>query len=220
MALVRLALCLIATLITADVARAGLFTVPVEPTPLPRQEVFSKNEAFVIVVDPKQDQSTIYAASDRSQSLWSIPGVLKSDVRRILLADSGSVVALISDGASANPEPSQVQGVRLIDREGRTRSYTISEFIQNPSFAYFCGPTSILWVDVVEDHGDRFTIRTTDGKQHTLEYTAAPRTGRWQKVVIAGVFCGVLIFFVRTVLRRRPAVEPAVVVPVETAVPA
>jgi hypothetical protein len=204
----RLPLCLIALLAHAAAARATVFTMPTEPTPLPRQEVFSKNGAFVLVVDPEAQRSVVYAANDRTLPMWSIPGVLKTDVRRILLADSGSVVALIRDGAGANGDPARPEGVRLLDRNGASWSYEIAVFNDKPALSYGCGPTTVNWFDAVIDHGDRFVIRTLDGKEHSLDYTATPRRARWPELIGAGVIGGVLLFLVRIMWRRPAAKRP------------
>jgi hypothetical protein len=215
-----LSLCLPVLLLGAGQALAGLPGSMITPTPIPRQEVFSKNEAFVLVVDPELQRNSVYAASDRTRPLWSFPGVLKSDVRWILLADSGLVVALVGNGDSTSSDPSRVGGVRLIDREGKTRSYDTTAFIEKPPLTYGCGPASVRWFDAVEDRGDRFVIRTADGEEHTLEYTTAPPNRRWYVIAIAGVFCGILLYFANTALRRPPAAEPTLAEPNETAAPA
>jgi hypothetical protein len=105
-----LSLCLPVLLLGAGSARAGVPGSMITPTPIPRQEVFSKNEAFVLVVDPELQRNSVFAAGDRTRPLWSIPGVLKSDVRWILLADSGSVVALIGNGEGSANDPARVEG--------------------------------------------------------------------------------------------------------------
>lgn len=210
-----LSLCL-SVLLGAGSARAGVPGSMMTPTPIPRQEVFSKNEAFVLVVDPELPQNRVYAASDRTRPLWSLPGVLKSDVRWILLADNGSVVALIGNGDSTSGDPSRVDGVRLIDRNGNTRSYESTVFIENPPFTYGCGSTTVRWFDAVEDRGSSFVIRTADGKEHTLEYTTAPRRGKLHKAAAAGVVFGVILFLARRSI-RRPAEAPAVAEPAESA---
>ena len=53
--------------------------------------------------------------------------VLKSDVERILLADDGSVVVLVLAIPPLSPDPRSAEAIRLIDRYGRQRSYTVSE---------------------------------------------------------------------------------------------
>jgi hypothetical protein len=213
----ELSLCLPVLLLSAGQALAGIPGSMIAPTPIPRQVVFSKNEAFVLVVDPELQRNSVYAASDRTRPLWSIPGVLKSDVRWILLADSGSVVALIGNGDSTSGDPSRVAGVLLIDRDGVSRSYETTAFIAKPPLTYGCGSNTVRWFDAVEDRGDRFVIRTADGKEHTLEYTTAPPNRRWYVVAIAGVICGVLLYFANLALRRPAAAEPTLA---ETAAPA
>jgi hypothetical protein len=219
MKLARFVLCLTALLVGNGATRAGTFTLPVEPNPIPRQEIFSHNGAFVLDVNPEGSGNAIYAVHDRLRPQWTLPGVLKTDVRRILLSDSGSVVALIRDVAVKWDDQGREEAIRLIDRDGRSRTYTVADFNGSPNFKFDgCSKSSLVWHDAVIDHGDHFVIRLENGKEYSLEYSTASRTGRWQKIVIAGVFCGVLVFFVRTVL-RRPPVEPVMVEPVETAGP-
>jgi hypothetical protein len=195
-------------LVCAESARAGVLASMIVPTPLPRQDVFSKNESFVLDVDPDSGRNAVYSVADRTHPLWSFPGALKSDVRRILLADTGSVVVLIGNGEGSAGDPARVEGVRIIDRSGATRSYEIWDFIAKPPLTYGCGPTTLRWFDAVTDHGDRFVIQTPDGKEHSLDYTTAPRLAKWYKVAAAGVVSGVLIFVVGRALLRRAAAKP------------
>lgn len=203
----RLVLGISAILFSAASARAGIAPAMITPTPLPRQEVYSKNEFYVLVVDPDLERSNVFATSDRSRPLWSFPGVLKTDVRRILLADSGSVVALIGNGEGS--DSTRVDGVRLIDRSGGTRSYESSSFIEQAPVTYGCGPASIRWFDAVDDHGDHFVIRTADGSQYAIDYVTGRRIGKWRIVIAAGVICGLLVFLATLAWKRPAAVRPA-----------
>jgi hypothetical protein len=208
MLVTRVGLGLSALLFVVAAARAGVPASMIAPTPLPRQDVFSKNESFVLDVDPDAGRNTVYSVADRSHPLWSFPGVLKTDVRRILLADTGAVVVLIGNGEGSASDPSRVEGVRIIDRSGATREYEVWDFIKKPPLTYGCGPTTLRWFDAVIDHGDRFVIRTPDGKDHSLDYSTAPRLAKWYKVAAAGVVSGVLIFVVGRALLRRAAAKP------------
>jgi hypothetical protein len=208
MVLARFRLGVMALLLGVTTAHAGLVSSMITPTPLPRQEVYSKNGTFVLLVNPDVERNTIFSTADRTRPLWSFPGVLKTDVRRILLSDSGSVVALISNGEGNADDPSRVEGVRLIDRDGKTRSYGVSEFVENPEFAYGCGPTSLRWFDAAEDYGDHFVIRTSDGKEYAIDYATGRRLSRWYRIAAVAVVCGVLLFLVRLVWLRSPGIRP------------
>ncbi len=196
-------------LLQAAAAQAGIAPSMITPTPLPRQEVYSRNEFYVLVVDPALERTDVFATSDRSRPLWSFPGVLKTDVRRILLADNGRVVALVGNGEGSGVDATRVEGVRLIDRDGATRSYGSSRFIEQPPLTYGCGPTSVRWFDAVEDRGNYFVIRTVDGREHAIDYTTGPRPGKWRIVIVAGVICGLLLFLAQLAWNRPAAPRPA-----------
>jgi hypothetical protein len=209
MTLARLGLCLSALVDVTGPAGAGVIGQPTEPTPIPRQDVYSHNGSFVIDVNPDGSGNAIFAANDRSRPLWTLQGVLKTDVRQILLADHGSVVALIREiPLKYGEDQGQEEAVRLIDRNGRNLSYSVTEFNKKPGFASDgCGKSSLLWHDAVIDHGDHFVIRLEDGKQYSVEYSTAPRFGKWYKIAGAGVVCGMLLFLIRRAMRRKGAVD-------------
>lgn len=181
--------------------------------PLGRHEVFSKNGAFVLDVNPEAQCNTVYAAADRTRPVWSFPGILKTDIRKILVADNGLVVALIGSSNVGEAELSRSEGVRLIGHDGRSRSHRIIEFYREPSFSYGCGNSYINWFEDVTDQGDRFVIRTTEGKEYTLDYTTVSPARRWllAGIVTALVGAGLVLLLVRPALRRRPDVGPPVV---------
>jgi len=198
-------------LVSTSTARAGIF-VPM--VPLGRHEVISKNGAFVLDVNPDAERNTIYFADDRTRPLWSFKGVLKTDVKKILLADDGSVVALIGGSEMDDGTLKRGEGVRLIDRTGATRSHDYEDFNRASTFSYGCGGNAALWFDEVIDHGDRFVIQTRDGKEHTFGYTTAAPARRWLRAAAVTAVMGVIlvVLFVRTGIRRPgdvPAVEEA-----------
>ena len=202
----RMTVCLMSVMLGADATSATILTgMPVDPVPLPRRHVFSKNEAFVLDVDATAGRNTVYRVADRSMPLWSIPGVLKSDVERILLADDGSVVVLVLAIPPLSPDPRSAEAIRLIDRYGRQRSYTVSELKTEAAPVYGC-QNSARWLDSVIDHGDRFVIRTTDGNEQAFRYsTQAPRSKRfgWWDVAASGLICGVVLARLNVILKRR-----------------
>jgi hypothetical protein len=182
--------------------------VPSGIAPLGPHEVLSRNGAFVLDVNPEAQRNTVYATADRTRPVWSFPGILKTDVRKILVADNGLVVVLIGAGDVNDTDLSRSEGVRLIGHDGTSRSHRIIEFNRDPSFSYGCGNNYVNWFEDVIDHGDHFVIRTTDRKEHSFGYTTAPRFGPWPRVVLAGLACGVLLFLVRLALRRPPTGSP------------
>lgn len=207
-------ICLMIVILGADEASASLITgMLVNPVPLPRRDVFSKNEAYVLDVNASAERNTVYRTADRSMPLWSIPGVLKSDVERILLANDGSVVVLIMAISPTSTDPTATKAMRLIDRDGKEVSYTISELKTEAAPVWGCQNTP-RWLDSITDHGDHFVIRTTDGKEQAFRYsTKLPRMKRfrWWALAVSGLICGVVLARLNVVLkRRRRGVTPPV----------
>lgn len=198
--------CLMIVILGADAALASLITgMLVNPVPLPRRDVFSKNEAYVLDVNATAGRNTVYRASDRSTPLWSIPGVLKSDVERILLANDGSVVVLIMAISPSSADPTSTKAMRLIDRDGQQLSYTISELKTEAAPVWGCQNTA-RWLDSITDYGDHFMIRTTDGKEQSFRYsTKLPRMKRfgWWTIAVSGLICGVVLARLNVALKRR-----------------
>lgn len=198
--------CLALVILGAETSSATIFTgMPVDPMPLPQRYVFSNNETYLLDVDPSAGRNTIYLAADRSIPLWSIPGVLKSDVERILLADDGLVVVLILAIPPTSPDPKSAEVMRLIDRKGKQRSYTVSDLNTDVAAVYGCQNTS-RWFDSITDHGNRFVIRTTDGREQAFRYTTESQRRKrfeWWSIAASGLVCGAVLFHLNVVIKRR-----------------
>ena len=206
LARLRVPVSLLLLLVAGGFAAGGIFP---NMTYLGRHDVFSRNGLYVLDVNPEAQSNTVYLASDRSRPLWSCPGALKTIVRKTLLADNGAVVAMIGGGDVTQDDLSGAEGIRLVDRNGATRSHRIVEFNTRPAFSYGCGGNQAIWYDDVVDHGDRFAIVMKDGTVHTFDYSTAPPQRRWLKmalpVVMAGL--GVVVLLVRVASRRSAQIE-------------
>ena len=122
--------------------------------------------------------------------------MLKTDVKKILLSDDGSVVALIGGSEMEDGTLNRAEGVRLIDRQGATRSHAYEEFYRAPTFSYGCGGNATLWFNAVVDHGDRFVIQTLDGKEYTFGYTTEAPARGWLTVAVLTAVVGLLLIVV------------------------
>jgi hypothetical protein len=190
---------------------AGVFSMP---TPLPRHEIYSQNRLFVLDVDPEANRNTIYPTADRTRRLWSFDGVLTNDVKQILLANDGAVVALIGGGDVIINDRSGAEGIRLIDRFGATRLHRMAEPRGKPTpGSYGCSGGVASWYSESIDHGDWFVIRTLDGKKHPFDYTTASPHARWWRAGGVAVGVSLLVGLLLVVLARRPPVAAPVANP-------
>lgn len=112
-----------------------------------------------------------------------MPGQLDTGVRKIVLSDDGSVVALVGGGTSVAGRGSNARGVRLLARDG---SATLHRLRTGGGTIFFeaatvgCEPAPGPWFDHVIDHGDRFVVWMPGGTNHTFPNTASRWAGPWR----------------------------------------
>jgi hypothetical protein len=171
----------------------------------------------VLEVDPRAGRNTVYAARDRTRPLWSVPGRLDTGVRKILLSDDGSVVALVGGGTSVAGRGSSARGVRLLARDASTifhRMQSGGGELLFEAATVGCEPAPGPWFDHVIDHGDRFVVWMPDGTKHTFPYTTSRWAGRWRKpVALAAAGLALILLYLSL---RRPTPAPAAATEVET----
>jgi hypothetical protein len=145
----------------------------------------------------------------------SVPVQLDTGVRKILLSDDGSVVALVGGGTSVAGRSSNARGVRLLAGDGSTAFHRLRPGGGTLFFeatAVGCEQVPGPWFDHIIDEGDRFVVWMPDGRKHTFQYSTWHWAGRWQKPVALAAAAGLALILLYLSLRRptpAPAVKPA-----------
>jgi hypothetical protein len=141
--------------------------------PPQRHDVFSRNRAFVLDVNPDTKVHTVYGVRDRGKPLWSFScGVWHFP---FLVSDDGQVVATVGWEHVQAQEIGEADAVTFWNKEGVFRSYAIRDLCPDPPKTQDVGVGPIgdfwrTWYKEVIDHGDSFTIRTTCGVEYRLRY--------------------------------------------------
>jgi hypothetical protein len=134
--------------------------------PPERHDVFSKNHAFVLDVNPQTQVHTIYATETRDKPLWTFSEPVGH--APILLSDDGTVVATIAWKHIKEENIPVAAGVQFWNKDGLFRSYSLRELCSNPPRTQDVGLGPVgefwhTWYREATDGGDRFWLRTTTG---------------------------------------------------------
>jgi hypothetical protein len=125
---------LIAVAILLGVAHRGEAYTPRDPK---RHDVFSPNGAFVLDVDPKTKQHSVYAAKDRKTPLWSFTKAVGRGP--IFLSDDGEVVAVLNWEYVTVESLEDRDCVEFYSKAGLFKSHPFSEICPNPRRSGFLG---------------------------------------------------------------------------------
>ncbi len=158
---------ILALLLTASPAFATSYAQP------KRHDVFSRNGAFVLDVNPETEVHAVYDVRDRTKPLWSFSKPVWH--YPFLVSDDGAVVVTVAwEHIQAERIDASV-GVRFWNKDGEFRSYSLADLCADPPKTQDVGIGPIgdfwrTWYTDVEDHGDGFTLRTTCGVAHRFRY--------------------------------------------------
>ncbi len=149
--------------------------------PPERHDVFSPNGLFVLDVDPKTENHTVYKVGDRAKPLWSFS-------KRVwhypfLLANDGSVVATLAWEHVRVDDLDDADCVQFWKGSGIFKSYTFAQLCPAPArtSSVGVGPVGVFWrtwyTDLQQD-GDTFRVRTTDLFEYTFSLANGSITRR------------------------------------------
>jgi hypothetical protein len=138
-----------------------------------RHDVFSRNRAFVLDVNPETRTHSVYDARDRSMPLWSF----SCDVWHFpfLLSDDGQVAATVGWNHVREQDIAAANAVTFWNKVGEFQSHALRDMCPDPPRTQDVGVGPIgtfwrTWYTDVKDHGDSFTIRTTVGVAYRFRY--------------------------------------------------
>ena len=159
---------ILALLLAASPALATSYPEP------ERHDVYSRNRAFVLDVDPKTETHTVYYAGDRTKPLWSFSKPVWH--YPFLVSDDGTVVATVSWKHVKADYLGKAVGVRFWNKDGEFRSHALGDLCPNPPKTQDVGVGPIgdfwrTWYNEVINHGDSFSLRTTRGMNYRFRYT-------------------------------------------------
>jgi hypothetical protein len=148
-----------------------------------RQDVYSRNRAFVLDVNPETDIHSLYDVRDRSTPLWTFSrGIWYGP---ILVSDDGAVVAIVAWEHVQVDDIADVKAVEFWNRSGEFRSYPLTELCPNPPKTQDVGIGPIggfwrTWHADHEDAGDGFRLMTTRCAEYVFRYSDGELTlRRW-----------------------------------------
>lgn len=199
--------------LTASPAFATSYARPV------RHDVFSRNRAFVLDVDPGTQVHTVYDARDRGTPLWSFScGVWHFP---FLVSDDGRVVAVVSWMHVKAEDIAETDAVTFWDRAGTFRVYPLRDLCPNPPKTQDVGIGPIgdfwrTWYTGVDDHGETLAIRTTCGVEYRFRYADGELVDRrrigwrgWGWRVVGGVATVIAVAVALLLWRARGSTRPA-----------
>ena len=165
----------LALFLTATPVLATSFARPV------REDVFSRNHAYVLDVNPQTQTHTVYDVRDRTKPLWSFSCVVWQSP--FLLSDDGQVVATVGWMFVREQDIAEAEAVTFWNKGGEFRSHALRDVCPNPVETGGRGPIGAFWrtwYDKVENHGDSFTVRTTVGVTYRFRYADGELVERWR----------------------------------------
>lgn len=176
-----------------------------------RRDVFSRNGAFVLDVDPQSERHTVYAVRDRTKPLWSFS--LPVWHFPLLLSDDGTVVAVVSWRYVQAEDIADSPGVGFWNKQGMFRGYSLVELCSWPRRTWDDGPIGSFWrtwYTEVNDEGNSFTLRTTRGMQYRFRYSDGEIVARrrsqwlhWEEWLVVGALALVVLTCALWWRRRR-----------------
>jgi hypothetical protein len=168
--------------------------------PPTRHDVYSRNRAFVLDVNPETKTHTVYDVRDRSKPLWSFScGVWHFP---FLVSEDGKVVATVEWQHVQVEDIAEANAVTFWSKDGAFRSHFLRDLCPDPPKTSNVGIGPIgdfwrTWYTKVSDEGDTFTIWTTIGVAYRFRYADGELVerrrlgwwmgGGWAMAAVAGV---------------------------------
>ena len=183
-----------AALLTVLLVSAPAFATSYAPPK--RHDVYSRNRAFVLDVNPETRSHIVYDVRDRTTALWSFScGVWHFP---FLVSDDGAVVATVGWMHVKAEHIAEADAVTFWNKDGEFRSHPLRDVCPDPPKTRDVGVGPIgefwrTWYTDVKDHGDSFTILTTRGGAFRFRYADGALVERrlgwraWTPWLVAGV---------------------------------
>ena len=145
---IRCGVAILTVLLTASPALATSYVMP------KRHDVFSRNRAYVLDVNPETEVHTVYDARDRTKPLWSFSKPVWH--YPFLLSDDGTVVVTVAWKHVQAEDIKESGGVRFWNKDGPFRQYPLADLCPDPPRTQDVGIGPIgdfwrTWYTEVED---------------------------------------------------------------------
>src|SRR5262249_27776749 len=119
---------------------------------------------FVLDVNPETETHTVYSAQDRTQPLWSFSAPVWQ--APFFLSNDGAVVVKPGWRHVQVDDLTQATGVTFWNRQGKFRTYTLTELCPNPPKTQDVGVGPIgdfwrTWYTDADQDDETFILRTT-----------------------------------------------------------
>jgi len=127
-----------------------------------RHDVFSKNEAFVLDVNPETNLHVVFDVKDRTKPLWSVS--FRVWHFPILLSNDGKVVATVAWEHVRVQDIGECAAVTFWNKDGKFRTYPLRELCPDPPKTVGPGPVGDVertWHMGAGSVGDKFSVWTT-----------------------------------------------------------
>jgi hypothetical protein len=135
-----------------------------KPAVAQRHDVYSRNGAFVLDLDPQAKRLTVFAAGKRDVPLWSVDRHVR--LQRPFLSNNGKVVALVAWEFVDVDSLDKGVCIEFLNDKGKFREYTFNELCPHPAYAFWAsGPVGLFWRKwsmQVFAEGDTLCASTTD----------------------------------------------------------
>jgi hypothetical protein len=206
---------ILTVLLTASPALATSYVMP------KRHDVYSRNRAYVLDVNPETEVHTVYDARDRTKPLWSFSKPVWH--YPFLLSDDGAVAVTVAWKHVQAEDIKESGGVRFWNKDGQFRQYPLADLCPDPPRTQDVGVGPIgdfwrTWYTEVEDRGDGFSLFTTRGVEYRFRYAdgelVRARTfgwGAWERwaLIVGGLaLLATVVALGRRNTRRRTRAAP------------
>lgn len=140
-----------------------------------RHDVFSKNRAFVLDVNPETGLHRVFDVRDRTKPLWGMAFWVWHFP--ILLSDDGTVVATLAWKYVRVQDIDETEAITFWNKDGAFRSHLLSDLCPDPMPAHG-GPVGDFWrswLSDVSSNGDSLSVRTIRGVSHRFRFADGER---------------------------------------------